>query len=128
MAKSIPIAKGMRAPKEDLLQHDIHSALIADYKDYVFYDRVVKGMRRRQDRTRDIILRYENQALIDHIVRMRHTQEPLLPHPISINSPTLNRGLRRVKSSANLLECLSSDSEGEWEISDEEDLIFDIEL
>lgn len=127
MAKSIPIAKGMGEPVEDM-QH-VHHALIADYKDYVFYDRVVKGMKRRQDRTRDITLRYENQALIDHIVRMRHTEEPLFPHPLSIRSPAQNsRGLRRVKRSANLLACLSSDSEGEWEMSDEEDLIFDLEM
>lgn len=130
---SIPITQGGSTPDENT-QCDLHHAMIADYKDYVFYHRIVKGMRKRQDSTRDIALRYENQALIDHIVRIRHMQEPTVPHPSSIRPvDEENRSLHRVKSRTDLLSCsmlrsTPPTSEDEWDTSDDESLIFDIEL
>jgi hypothetical protein len=139
-SQSIPIVKNNRGPTEEEVELH-HHAMLADYKDYCFYNRVVEGMRRQQGKTKDVALRYENQALIDHIVRTRHAQaklhQPLSQSPTSIrnfgdDSTRLSRtGVRRVRSRADLAACLGeavqlSREHSEWE--DEEDLIFDMDV
>ena len=143
-SRSIPIAKGNRQTPEEEAESQ-HHAMVADYQDYCFYARVVQGMRRQQGKTKDVALRYENQALIDHVVRTRHTQAQHQQSGLS-QSPTSVRnfgddsslrasrtGIRRVRSRADLAATLheavtlSSRSLNEWE-DDDEDLIFDMDL
>jgi hypothetical protein len=101
-------------------------------------------MRRQQGKTKDVVLRYENQALIDHIVRTRHTQakhhQSLAQSPTSVRSfgddsnlRASRTGIRRVRSRADLAATLeeavklSSRDLSEWE-DDDEDLIFDMDI
>lgn len=141
-SQRIPIAQGDAGMIEEEAEL-YHHAMIADYKDYVFYSRIVEGMRRQQGHTRDIALRYENQALIDHIVRTRHNRgkaQQLSQSPISvrnfgdIRSTQAPAGLRLLRnrinpmiSNANAIEALRLSSD-DSESDDEDELIFDMEL
>jgi hypothetical protein len=138
MTKSIPIHQSKLQSDEQA--YDQHDALWADYKDYVFYSRVVEGMRRAQGHTRDVALRYENQALIDHIVRTRHCQSKpshgLSSSPTSVRNFGDNHvapstsGIRRIRSRAELLISEAIDL-AQAPLEDQEldqDLIFDMDL
>ena len=72
-SRSIPIHPNpeSRLPHEEALQRE---AALADYVDYCFASRLVHGMQKRQSYTHDISLRYENQAVIDHIIATRRDQ------------------------------------------------------
>ena len=140
MTKSIPIHKNNQRTSEEE-EEQRNTDMLADYRDYLFYSRVVEGMRRVQDHTRDIALRYENQAVIDHVVRIRHCQGSTFPKVLS-SSPTSVRnfgddappnssrtGLAppRVRSRVDLR--ISEDMHMSPEDSlDEQDLIFDMDL
>jgi hypothetical protein len=50
--------------------------MLADYRDYVFYSRLVNGISRKQESTQDRTLRYQNQALLKHIVLTRYGTPP----------------------------------------------------
>jgi hypothetical protein len=50
-------------------------AIMADYVDLCFATRLVNGMQKKQSFTHDVSLRYENQALIDHIIATRQNRE-----------------------------------------------------
>ena len=117
-----------------------HHAMLADYKDYVFYSRVVEGMRRQQGKTKDVALRYENQALIDHVVRTRHAQNKssgLSISPTSVRNfgddatTSFPSNLRPIRSRADLMAHVSgavqiASDDSEWSESD--DFIFDMDL
>ena len=135
-SRSIPIAQSNREQTEEEADRQ-HNALVADYKDYCFYSRVVEGMRRQQGKTRDVALRYENQALIDHVVRTRHlpslSQSPTSVRNFGDDSTRRlpNAGIRRIRSRADMATCISeavrlSGDSYEWE--DDKDLIFDIDI
>ncbi len=138
-SQSIPISQKSRGFTEEEAEL-YHHAMIADYKDYVFYSRIVEGIRRKQGSTKDIALRYENQALIDHIVRTRnaHNKRPTLStSPTSVrnfgddssrHTPT---GMRRIRSRADLLAHVAgavqlARDDSEW--GEEDNLIFDMDL
>jgi len=147
MTKAIPIVNNRdKNLSEDETDHRF-GILLADYRDYAFYSRVVEGMRRAQDHTRDIALRYENQAMIDGIVRTRYNQcisspQELSLSPISVRNfgdddsssrkhgPTQkrkhHRELRRYQCRHDLR--LSETLEVFEPTVDEPDLIFDIDL
>lgn len=99
MTKSIPINKNHQRTLEEE-DEQRHIDMLADYRDYLFYSRVVEGMRRVQDHTRDIALRYENQAVIDHVVRTRHCQGSAFPNVLS-SSPTSVRNFGDDSTSSN---------------------------
>lgn len=71
-SRSIPIYRNnnsvKRARAEAIIQHDER---VADYADFIFCSRLVHGIQKKQYLTHDISLRYENQALIDHIIATR---------------------------------------------------------
>jgi hypothetical protein len=71
-SKSIPIARSSDEWRERQVEEQ--EAMVADYQDYVFYNRVVDGIRKNQQTTQDVQLRYQNQALIDHITLVRNSQ------------------------------------------------------
>ena len=77
-SRSIPIhpnPESRRRHHEETLQRE---AALADYVDYCFASRLVHGMQKRQSYTHDISLRYENQAVIDHIIATRRDDEAVL--------------------------------------------------
>eukprot|EP00429_Kryptoperidinium_foliaceum_P086781 CAMPEP_0176191918 /NCGR_PEP_ID=MMETSP0121_2-20121125/4704_1 /TAXON_ID=160619 /ORGANISM="Kryptoperidinium foliaceum, Strain CCMP 1326" /LENGTH=144 /DNA_ID=CAMNT_0017530591 /DNA_START=110 /DNA_END=544 /DNA_ORIENTATION=- len=141
-SQSIPIANSNRGPTDEEAEQ-YHHAMLADYKDYCFYSRLVEGMRRKQGKTKDVALRYENQALIDHIVRTRNTQaqhhSTLSQSPTSVRNfgddsarHSASKGTRRVRSRADMVACIDSAVEisrgedSEW--GDDDPFIFDMEL
>jgi hypothetical protein len=80
--QSIPIRSKAITDRDEEDQH--RGAIVADYQDYLFYSRIVGGMKERQDKSRSIDLRYQNQALIDHITNTRNsTLEAPILHPFS---------------------------------------------
>ena len=67
---SIPISNSIRrTSSEHQLSQD---EAVADYKDFLFYSRVVDRISRQQGQWKDGYLRYENQMCLAHIVRTRH--------------------------------------------------------
>jgi hypothetical protein len=67
---SIPISNSIRrTSSENQLSQD---EAVADYKDFLFYSRVVDGISRQQRELKNGYLRYENQVCLAHIVRTRH--------------------------------------------------------
>jgi hypothetical protein len=69
---SIPISQDSRGrtTSETQLTEDMAQA---DYKDFLFYSRVVHGISRNQRHLKDGYLKYENQMCLNNIVSTRHT-------------------------------------------------------
>jgi hypothetical protein len=118
---SIPI---ISSEKKDDESSAYQEAVMADYKDFVFFHRLVDGMRKKQNMTKDVQLRYENQALIDHIIRTRHE-----------NNATSSSGRMPAwhgsSSTANLLSKVSEAVRlvNEDDFTDEEPcMIFELEI
>ncbi len=44
----------------------------ADYKDYLFFSRVVQGISSKQQHYQDGLLKYENELSLNNILRTRH--------------------------------------------------------
>jgi hypothetical protein len=100
-SRNIPIApQDSTSSREEAVLH--HDVVRADYKDFIFFSRLVEGMQKKQDATHDIALRYQNQALIDHIIHTRrdlssknnhnHPPQPQwMPAPSSLRSSAQNK-------------------------------------
>jgi hypothetical protein len=69
-SSSIPITGNSKAARDEADQQE-RDAKMVDFQDYLFYSRIVHGMKQRQTKARCIDLRYQNQALIDHITYTR---------------------------------------------------------
>ena len=81
-SRNIPISVEEKDNGQSIIEHELEQDMkLADYRDFVFCSRLVDGMSRKQERTRDIGLRYENQALIDHIVSTRFGVSPSSSSP-----------------------------------------------
>jgi hypothetical protein len=109
-SRSIPIhrngANGTRRRSQDeALQRE---AAMADYVDFCFASRLVSGMQKRQSYTHDVSLRYENQAVIDHIIA---TRQDAFPTARRYNTPLRIDSNEKLKS-----------------VRVEDDMIFDMEL
>ena len=79
-ANSIPIARQDIRKTADSEQHQImaqdKAAEAYDYKDFVFFSRVVGGISRQNSLLQDgSYLKSTNQTLLDSIVKSRHEQE-----------------------------------------------------
>jgi hypothetical protein len=67
---SIPISNSIRrTSSENQLSQD---EAVADYKDFLFFSRVVDGISRQQRDLKNGSFRHENQMCLAHIVRTRH--------------------------------------------------------
>ena len=67
------------------MQHDEHQdpeqlqmeEQLADHRDYVFFKRVVHGIRQTQRKSPAAgLLFYENEQCLSHVVKMRQLQDP----------------------------------------------------
>ena len=75
---SIPISNSMRrTTSERQLSQDEE---VAEYKDFLFYSRVVEGISRRQTQLKNGYLQYENQMCLAHIVRTRNADSQPKTH------------------------------------------------
>jgi hypothetical protein len=103
-------------------------AAMADYVDYCFATRLVNGMQKRQSMTHDISLRYENQALIDHIIATRQNRssmEAVFPTSGSRSRTTPERS----DSNEKLRKFATHDGDSlQHGRQYEEDMMFDMEL
>ena len=123
-SQSIPITRTRRDHFDSRLEdEEQEQVMIADFKDYVFYNRLVSGMTERQQSSKFIDLRNQNQALIHHltITRNSHTPQELrivAPHTTSLTS------LRRYQ----LLSCLSNTLELLNDDDNDDELIFEMDL
>lgn len=45
----------------------------ADLQDYLFYNRIMSGLKAKQSKSRCLDLRYQNQVLMDHIRDTRYS-------------------------------------------------------
>jgi hypothetical protein len=97
---SIPIVSSQNKDDESSAYQE---AVMADYKDFVFFHRLVDGMRKKQNMTKDVQLRYQNQALIDHIIRTRHGKNTTKVTISSVRMPAW----RGSSNMANLLSTVS---------------------
>ena len=74
-SQSIPIQRRGRSSLNGDYYHSQRireEEMMADYVDYCFCERLVSGMQRKVSfQIHDVSLRYENQALIDHIIMTR---------------------------------------------------------
>jgi hypothetical protein len=118
-SRSIPIASKDRSDNESGLTELEQDEMLADYKDYCFYTRLVAGMSRKQRMTRDVSLRYQNQALIDHIIDTRHEASP------SKKQRKRNMPYFCYEDASDVLQSVVRDGLIEVE---SDDLIFDIEI
>jgi hypothetical protein len=66
---SIPIAQSENYIREDNERYC--AAMSADYRDLIFFARLVDGMRKQQNRQQNPAMVYQNQELIDHIIDTR---------------------------------------------------------
>jgi len=100
--------------------------MMADYVDFCFASRLVSGMQKRQSFTHDVSLRYENQALIDHIIATRQGRDME-----TVFFPTGDRrnGVRAPPRSNSNEKLNGSNHHVEDETQrEEDDMIFDMEL
>jgi hypothetical protein len=127
-------------------EENIHrDEVLADYADFLFCSRLVDGMRKKQSFTHDISLRYENQALIDHIIATRRDETVVGGGPRSSHGggcdeihSRRSQGARtppRCDSGEGLLPLVPSDFAGLVEsinglpdITETDDMIFDMEI
>jgi hypothetical protein len=119
---SIPIVSSQKKDDESSAYQE---AVMADYKDFVFFHRLVDGMRKKQNMTKDVELRYQNQALIDHIIRTRHGNNT------TSSSDRMPAWHGSSSSTANLLSTVSEAVRlvNEVDFTDEEpDMIFELEI
>ncbi|KAL3937589.1 MAG: hypothetical protein SGBAC_007329 [Bacillariaceae sp.] len=71
VSSSIPIARDWKLLQVEAME--AQDARRADLQDYLFYNRVMSGLKAKQSKSRCLDLRYQNQVLIDHIRDTRYS-------------------------------------------------------
>jgi hypothetical protein len=130
-----------RARAEANIHHDL---IMADFADFVFCSRLVHGIQKKQSITHNIALRYENQALIDHIIAIRRDATSTSPnHYASVDDeihPPTRSGTRtppqfesdhptfHPSDFAGLVESIHSERIDERLLAEPDDMMFELEL
>jgi hypothetical protein len=147
-SRSIPISPDKESMKRARAEASIHrDEIMADFADFVFCSRLVHGIQKKQSFTHDVSLRYENQALIDHIIATRrdatskssfHSSRPALYDEMHARTRPGTRTPPRCESDehmtflpsdfAGLVESLNSDRIDGQLAAETEDMIFELEL
>eukprot|EP00529_Nitzschia_sp_RCC80_P035505 CAMPEP_0113487718 /NCGR_PEP_ID=MMETSP0014_2-20120614/25649_1 /TAXON_ID=2857 /ORGANISM="Nitzschia sp." /LENGTH=186 /DNA_ID=CAMNT_0000381415 /DNA_START=322 /DNA_END=885 /DNA_ORIENTATION=- /assembly_acc=CAM_ASM_000159 len=144
-SQSIPIQRrGSVGGGHHYEQRMQEEEMMADYVDYCFCERLVSGMQRKVSfQIHDVTLRYENQALIDHIIMTRRSSnshggglmnhecdDELSPPSTPPISPTLRPRIITAPSLGMMLgddhDLANQRSSSSSHIEDE--MIFDMEL
>eukprot|EP00526_Cylindrotheca_closterium_P020469 CAMPEP_0113623736 /NCGR_PEP_ID=MMETSP0017_2-20120614/12217_1 /TAXON_ID=2856 /ORGANISM="Cylindrotheca closterium" /LENGTH=140 /DNA_ID=CAMNT_0000533707 /DNA_START=72 /DNA_END=494 /DNA_ORIENTATION=+ /assembly_acc=CAM_ASM_000147 len=71
VTRSIPIARDWKLLQDEA--NEAQDAKMADFQDYIFYSRIMSGLKAKQSKSRCLDLRYQNQILIDHIRDTRYS-------------------------------------------------------
>ncbi|CAJ1964510.1 unnamed protein product [Cylindrotheca closterium] len=71
VSRSIPIARNGKSLQEDAME--AVDARRADIQDYLFYNRIMSGLKAKQSKSRCLDLRYQNQMLMEHIRDTRYS-------------------------------------------------------
>jgi hypothetical protein len=131
-SRNIPINRDSQSSRrlaraEEAMQQE---AAMADYVDFCFASRLIHGMQKRQSYTHDVSLRYENQALIDHIIATRQNRADDTSSRVFPTTGSRRNSLRALlaprtsRDSNDKLVASQDDSlHEEWD-----DMIFDMEL
>jgi hypothetical protein len=118
-SRSIPITGNSKAARDEA---DQQRDEMVDFQDYLFYSRIVDGMKKRQAKTRCIDLRYQNQALIDHITYTRKADlsaSQMMHHASTLGGSFQNsQGL--ISNCVSVTLSLVND--------DQEDMMFEMEI
>jgi hypothetical protein len=105
-------------------------AMMADHQDYLFYSRVVGGIQKQQEKIKDAKLRYQNQALLDHMKYIRSCQTPPRTTSTAPKMPSINSELSRLSQKGVLLAVHKTLSivDAKDMRNEEESLIFEIDI
>jgi hypothetical protein len=123
-SNSIPIAITSKGARNEAKQQ-LDAAKMADFNDYLFCSRLVNGMKERQRDSCDVGLRYQNQALIDHIVCTRNS-----PKKVKIPEATSLRSSNRIGDSYTGVRAVASCVQTTLHLIDDskEDLMFQMDI
>lgn len=113
----------------------------ADYKDFLFYNRVVNGISSKQRLLQDELLKHQNQQCLENIVRARHDEDLAAAtssdrywyyptkdhHPRSFVEANRLVHVHQIASEA-LVVAESCPEQGSSRVSVEEEGIFDLDL
>ena len=128
-SRSIPIAHDAQRLREEYERQE--GDMVADFKDYLFCSRLVDGMRKQQRHRQDIDLKYQNQAVIDHIIHTRRevsdssSAASVMPHPSTLRTPPSSSYYH---NSPNVVPAHNAIQQVLDLVEDDDELIFDMEL
>jgi len=71
VSRSIPIATNWKTLEDEA--NEALDAKRADFQDYLFYNRIMSGLKAKHSKSRCLDLRYQNQILMDHIRDTRYS-------------------------------------------------------
>ena len=129
-SNAIPIPKSSMARTRIGSENTIHyseedALLIMDDQDYAFYCRLVVGLNQKLSLIQDVTLRYQNQAILDHIMDSRQEREV----PPTTNQKSSNDILMAdkfaVKSSQQVFDVVRMTAAAQIEYNE---LIFELDL
>ena len=114
-----------KTPSEVQLCQDL---AVADYKDYMFYSRIVKGIRHKvHDNVHSLQGRRQNEQCLTHIMQTRHaSQQPQADYDLGmpLDEPSTTYPEHYIRSvTAQALDLVHSEEEEE-----EYEGVFDMDL
>ena len=123
----IPIIKDPKVTEEDVGKQ--YEAMIADFQDYLFYSRLVHGLKQRQNTSRFVDSRYQNQVFINRLTKTRNAilspeKKPVAP----LLSSKRSGCFVRETSEHMVASCVSDTLALIHNQEDDHDLIFDLEV
>jgi hypothetical protein len=120
-SQSIPIQSGIRRTSSELQLCEEQD--LADFRDYVMFTRIVDGIYKTQQETKDYKLKQENDLCLAHIIGTRNDSDAnLSDHRFPPETPAL-------RSSKSLQEILTTAIEDDcYDDCLEDDGIFAIDL
>ena len=135
--QSIPIIKDPKVTEEDVGKQ--YEAMIADFQDYLFYSRLVHGLKqrqntsrfvkKRQNTSRFVDSRYQNQVFINRLTKTRNAILSPEKKPIATLLSSKRSGCFVRETSEHMVaSCVSDTLALIHNQEDDHDLIFDLEV
>jgi hypothetical protein len=118
-SRSIPIQSGMRRTASEQQLCEEHE--MADFRDYLMFTRIVDGICKTQQETKDYKLKHENDMCLAHIIGTRNDSEASLADYRLPKSKTSSQSLQEILASA-----IEDDIDGYDHLEDDEIFIIDL--